>query len=62
MQNNLTTIQEAVPAGIPLSVMEQQGLLRQTWQLLTHTWLKAAQQGGHHQRHRGARGQRAAGH
>src|ERR1700756_4999410 len=34
MQSDLTTIQQAVPAGIPLKEMEQQGLNSGTWQLL----------------------------
>ncbi|MGH3249677.1 MAG: sensor histidine kinase [Trebonia sp.] len=46
MQNDLATIQEAVPAGIPLSEMEQQGLTPATWQLMTGTWLKAASKAG----------------
>ena len=46
MQNELATIQQAIPAGIPLGVMEQQGLSPQTWQLLTSTWLKAASKAG----------------
>lgn len=46
VQSDLTTIQQAIPAGIPLSVMEQQGLSPQTWQLLTSTWLKAASKAG----------------
>jgi signal transduction histidine kinase len=46
VQSDLTTIQQAIPAGIPLSVMEQQGLYPQTWQLLTSTWLKAASRAG----------------
>jgi signal transduction histidine kinase len=46
VQSDLATIQQAVPAGIPLSVMEQQGLSPQTWQLLTSTWLKAASKAG----------------
>ena len=46
IQSDLATIQQAIPAGIPLSVMEQQGLSPQTWQLLTSTWLKAASKAG----------------
>ena len=46
VQSDLATIQQAIPAGIPLSVMEQQGLSPQTWQLLTSTWLKAASKAG----------------
>ena len=46
IQSNLTTVQDAVPAGVPLSEMEAQGLNPQTWQLLTGTWLKAASAAG----------------
>jgi signal transduction histidine kinase len=46
VQSDLATIQQAIPAGIPLSVMEQQGLSAKTWQLLTSTWLKAASRAG----------------
>jgi signal transduction histidine kinase len=46
VQGDLATIQQAIPAGIPLSVMEQQGLSPQTWQLLTSTWLKAESEAG----------------
>ena len=46
VQSFLATIQQAVPAGIPLSVMEQQGLSPQSWQQLTSTWLKAASRAG----------------
>jgi signal transduction histidine kinase len=46
MRNDLTTIQQAVPAGIPLSKMKQQGLTSATWQLLTSSWLKAASTAG----------------
>jgi hypothetical protein len=46
MQDQLGTLQEAVPAGIPLTVMEQQGLSSANWQALTHTWLKAASTAG----------------
>jgi signal transduction histidine kinase len=46
IQSNLTTVQDAVPAGVPLSEMEAQGLNPQTWQLLTSTWLKAASKAG----------------
>jgi signal transduction histidine kinase len=41
IQANLTKIQEAVTADIPLSAMEAQGLSSGTWQLLTSTWQKA---------------------
>jgi hypothetical protein len=46
VRSQLDTIQQAVPAGIPLSVMEQQGLSPQTWQLISSTWLKAASKAG----------------
>jgi signal transduction histidine kinase len=46
LQNDLATIQQAVPAGIPLSEMKQQGLTSASWQLLTGTWLKAASSAG----------------
>src|ERR1700722_6143224 len=46
VQDYLGTIQDAVPAGIPLSVMQQQGLSSATWQGLTHTWLKASSTAG----------------
>jgi signal transduction histidine kinase len=46
VQDQLSQVQQAVPAGIPLSVMEQQGLSPQAWQLLTSTWLKAASKAG----------------
>jgi signal transduction histidine kinase len=46
MQNGLTAIQQAVPAGIPLSEMKQQGLNSASWQLLTSSWLKAASTAG----------------
>jgi signal transduction histidine kinase len=46
LQNDLNQIQQAVPAGIPLSAMQQQGLNPASWQLLTHTWLKAASTAG----------------
>jgi signal transduction histidine kinase len=46
IQSNLTTVQQAVPAGVSLTEMEAQGLNPQTWQLLTGTWLKAASKAG----------------
>ncbi len=46
VQTNLANIQQAVPAGIPLSALEQQGLSPQSWQVLTHTWLNAASKAG----------------
>ena len=41
IQANLTKVQDAVEADIPLAAMQQQGLSPATWQLLTGTWLKA---------------------
>ena len=35
MQQHLTTIQQAVPAGTPLSQMQQHGLTPVTWQTMT---------------------------
>jgi len=46
IQGDLNTVQQAVPAGVPLSEMELQGLSPQSWQLLTSTWLKAASKAG----------------
>ena len=46
VQNNLLTIQEAVPAGIPLSTMKAQGLNPVIWQGMTSTWLKASSKAG----------------
>src|SRR5487761_357821 len=41
IQSNLTKVQDAVEADIPLAAMQQQGLSPATWQLLTSTWSKA---------------------
>src|SRR3984957_5082182 len=41
IQANLTKVQDAVEADIPLAAMQQQGLSPATWQLLTGTWSKA---------------------
>ena len=41
IQTNLTKVQDAVEADIPLAAMQQQGLSPATWQLLTSTWQKA---------------------
>jgi signal transduction histidine kinase len=41
IQANLTKVQDAVEADIPLAAMQQQGLSPATWQLLTSTWSKA---------------------
>jgi signal transduction histidine kinase len=46
VQANLTTIQEAVAAGTPLSQLEQTGLDAATWQGLTSTWMKASSRAG----------------
>jgi signal transduction histidine kinase len=41
IQNNVTKVQEAVIADIPLKEMQAQDLSSGTWQLLTSTWQKA---------------------
>ena len=41
IQSDLTRVQDAVEADIPLAAMEQQALSSSTWQLLTSTWQKA---------------------
>jgi len=46
VQNNLTSVQQAVQAGVPLAVLEQQGLSAPAWQSLTKTWLGAASTAG----------------
>ena len=46
LQNDLTQVQQAVPGGVPLKAMERQGLTLSTWQLLTKTWLHAANSAG----------------
>jgi hypothetical protein len=46
LQNDLTQVQQAVPAGVSLKAMERQGLTPSTWQLLTKTWLHAASSAG----------------
>ena len=46
LQNNLTSVQQAVQAGVPLAVLEQQGLSAPAWQSLTKTWLGAASTAG----------------
>ena len=42
LQNDLTTVQQAVPAGVPLTLMERQGLSPASWQVLTSTWGKGS--------------------
>ena len=32
LQNNLTSVQQAVEAGVPLAALEQQGLTAPAWQ------------------------------
>ena len=46
LRDNLATIQEAVPAGTPLSQMVEQGLGPAAWQGLTSTWLKSSSKAG----------------
>ena len=46
VRKNLVTVQEAVPAGIPLSEMKALGLNPVIWQGMTGTWLKAASKAG----------------
>ena len=46
LQNDLTQVQQAVPAGVALKAMERQGLTLPAWQLLTKTWLHAASSAG----------------
>ena len=46
LQNNLTNVQQAVEAGLPLAVLEQQGLSSAGWQTMTKTWLGAASTAG----------------
>jgi signal transduction histidine kinase len=46
LQNNLTSVQQAVQAGVPLAVLEQQGLSAPAWQSMTKTWLGAASTAG----------------
>jgi signal transduction histidine kinase len=41
IQADLTKVQDAVEADIPLAALEQQGLSPASWQLLTSTWSKA---------------------
>ena len=45
IQDNITKVQEAVTADIPLTEMQAQGLTPSTWQLMTSTWQKANFQG-----------------
>ena len=46
LQNNLATIQQAVPAGLSLTALEAQGLTPDAWQTITKTWLHAASTAG----------------
>jgi signal transduction histidine kinase len=46
LQNNLTSIQQAVEAGTPLALLEQQGLSAPAWQAMTKQWLTAASRAG----------------
>jgi signal transduction histidine kinase len=46
LQNSLAAIQQAVPAGLSLTALEQQGLTPDTWQSVTKTWLHASSTAG----------------
>jgi signal transduction histidine kinase len=46
LQSNLTSIQQAVMAGTPLSEIERLGLTPDAWQTLTSTWLHAGSVAG----------------
>jgi signal transduction histidine kinase len=46
VRNNLSTIQQAVPAGATLGQMKAQGLNSVVWQGMTSTWLTAASKAG----------------
>jgi signal transduction histidine kinase len=46
LQGKLTTIQQAVMSGVPLSEIEQLGLTSGSWRTLTATWLRAASAAG----------------
>ncbi|MGH3269513.1 MAG: nitrate- and nitrite sensing domain-containing protein, partial [Trebonia sp.] len=46
LQDNLTNLQQAVEAGLPLAALEQQGLSAPAWQSMTKTWLGAASTAG----------------
>jgi signal transduction histidine kinase len=46
LQNQLTTIQQAIPAGVPLKEMEREGLSAASWQILTRTWASASSTAG----------------
>jgi signal transduction histidine kinase len=46
LQNNLTTVAEAVPSGVKLAAMESSGLSPAAWQAMTQTWLHAASRAG----------------
>ncbi|HEY7263963.1 MAG TPA: nitrate- and nitrite sensing domain-containing protein [Trebonia sp.] len=46
VQNQLATIQQAVPAGVPLAAMQAQGLSGPAWHALTKAWLTGANRAG----------------
>ena len=46
VRDNLTTIQQAVSAGIPLSGIKARGLNPVIWQGMTSTWLRASSRAG----------------
>jgi nitrate/nitrite sensing protein/histidine kinase/DNA gyrase B/HSP90-like ATPase len=46
LQKQLTTIQEAIPAGVRLSTLEAGGLAPASWERMTKTWLQAASRAG----------------
>src|SRR5580692_2411032 len=46
VQNEATTIQQAVMSGAPLSEIKATGLTADTWQAATSTWMKGASEAG----------------
>jgi signal transduction histidine kinase len=46
VQNEATTIQQAVMSGAPLSEIKATGLTASTWQAATSTWMKGASRAG----------------
>src|SRR5207244_642369 len=46
IQKQLATIQQAVPAGVPLGEMQAQGLSAPAWHALTKAWLTGANRAG----------------